>query len=409
MWHRRLYIAGILCGFLSAGTWAHGEPAPAPGFWTTTGLLASNAWESTLRALQGDRREDGFSRLWDSLLPRLDQAVTLTDRQESLPESTWFGEDQSSNEQAVNKLLDEAATILSTSPGQNYRQRIRELEQAVHEAREEIAKYRTQRVSAPQSSLWRTTSEGYDTRIQKRQADIARYEKELEQLRGAFAADLRSLGLDLSEQELEFLLSTVVGDDLIRMTLAFDNVKAVTSQLEKLVEESGEDLEHARRYYGMYSVLLRVLHHMQGAVVDAVDRRYLKQIDAITRRTRKLLRDTQNLYRKAERGRRETLLANMEAQQLTLRAAADYRDYLVDQRNHLAVARQRLARDIAVATNTYETVKVSGELVGLMRASHTLIDNLRNLQVPAPRTFQNLEMKREFERLTLRLRRTGPG
>ncbi len=58
-----------------------------------------------------------------------------------------------------------------------------------------------------------------------------------------------------------------------------------------------------------------------------------------------------------------------------------------------------------VATNTYETVKVSGELVDLMQSSQRLLDNLRSLEVPPLRTFENLEMKREFDRLTLRLQR----
>ena len=38
-----------------------------------------------------------------------------------------------------------------------------------------------------------------------------------------------------------------------------------------------------------------------------------------------------------------------------------------------------------------------------MQASQHLLDNLRGLEVPVLRTFENLEMKREFERLTLRL------
>ena len=104
-----------------------------------------------------------------------------------------------------------------------------------------------------------------------------------------------------------------------------------------------------------------------------------------------------------EIGRRDILKANMEAQEFTLRAARDYRDYLLQQREQVATARKRLARDIAVAANTYETVKVSGDLVDLMQASQRLLDNLRSLEAPALRTFENLQMKREFERLTLRL------
>ena len=71
-------------------------------------------------------------------------------------------------------------------------------------------------------------------------------------------------------------------------------------------------------------------------------------------------------------------------------------------------ARIELEKDIAAAWNTYETVRVSGELVGLVKSSRRLLDGLLNRQVPALRPFENLELKREFEKLTAQLRTTEP-
>jgi hypothetical protein len=53
-------------------------------------------------------------------------------------------------------------------------------------------------------------------------------------------------------------------------------------------------------------------------------------------------------------------------------------------------------------------VRVSGELVGIVKASRKLLDGLISRQVPALRPFRNLEMQREFEKLTEQLR-TGGG
>ena len=170
--------------------------------------------------------------------------------------------------------------------------------------------------------------------------------------------------------------------------------------------ESKEDLESARRYYGMYLTLLKTLERMQERLLDTVETRYLTEIDAIIAKTRELMQQTRSLMRD-DQANRETLAANIEAQELTLRTAALYRDYLIDQASDVAVARDELLRDIAIADNTYETVKVSGELVRLMKSSQQLLDTLLKRQVPALRTFQNLEMKREFEKLTLQLQRDG--
>jgi len=130
-----------------------------------------------------------------------------------------------------------------------------------------------------------------------------------------------------------------------------------------------------------------------------------KNVDGIIPRTEKLNQETQKLLQKSSSPKnRDVLSANLRAQQLTLQAAKLYLTYLEKQRNDLAAAKQKLAPDIATAKNTYETVKVSSELVAMMRSGQNLFDALKNLQVPELRVFENLEMKKEFEKLTVQLK-----
>jgi hypothetical protein len=140
---------------------------------------------------------------------------------------------------------------------------------------------------------------------------------------------------------------------------------------------------------------------MNATLVDGIERDYLPRIAAIGDRARLLRRQTQALQAKNPS---TVLQANLEAQQLTIDAAGRYAAYLRRQRQQLATSRQRLAHDLAVARNTYETVKMSGELVALMRDSQVLLDSLFRLQVPTLRAFENRAMKREFQRLTWSLR-----
>jgi hypothetical protein len=277
------------------------------------------------------------------------------------------------------------------------------LEAQIHEAQEEIADYRTRRVAAPRDSVWKTTVDEYDAQIAQRQEQIGVYRQELEAIRRQFASDLRGIGLELSDQQLEFLLATVVGDNLVEMGIAFDNVKAITAGLEGLVEQSGEELPSARRYYGMYVVLLQVLDRMHGRLLGDIEKVYLPQIDTIARKTEQLAAEARQLKQGPE-ANRQILESNLQALALTGRAAGLYREYLIQQSRELAQSQQRLQRDIATAWNTYETVKVSGDLVSLIRTSERMLGELFNRQVPELRPFANLDMQREFEKLTVRLR-----
>jgi hypothetical protein len=147
--------------------------------------------------------------------------------------------------------------------------------------------------------------------------------------------------------------------------------------------------------------------HLQ--VELAIANSYIPRIDAIAQRAKELSTQTQSLL-KENPDRREILQANLEAQRLTLEAAGIYRQYLDEQGRQITAARTALETDIATAWNTYETVRVSGELVGIVKASRQLLDGLLSSQVPELRPFRNLEMQREFEKLTEQLRTgSGPG
>ena len=370
---------------------------PSGDWWEKTRAYTESAWDQALRWWQEERHGD--AGLWDDLLPRLDEILTLQDRQQALPESAWVGEDRVSNAEAIDDLLDQAAVMLTGDV--EYRRRMRAVEEAMADNRLQLAGLQRQRITAPSDSLWRQTVADIEAEIADREQVIADQQQTIEQIRQEFAAELRRLGLEIDDEGLEFMLSTVVGDDVVDMVLAFEESRKLTEQLEALTVQSREELTVARRYYGMYTVLLRVLVRMHDNLITRVDQRYLPRIQRIMNRARSLRQETRGLLARAPD---PVLSANLQAQQLTLDAADRYAQYLKDQRRQVAESRERVARDLAVADNTYETVKVSGDLVEVMHSSRTLLERLFRLQVPPLKPFENLEMKREFERLTAALR-----
>jgi uncharacterized small protein (DUF1192 family) len=394
------------------------EPSPVsePTVWSQTLDTAGAWWQRSrafadraitdARALFNDDRD--FARVWESVVPTLDSALVLEERQETLPEKTWIGTDQRSNREEINALLDEAVQILSISPAQDYRERIRVLQAEIERVRAVIADARQKRITAPAESTIKKTVGDYDRLIETGERDIDRLNLELASVKREFAAELSRMGLDLGEDQVEFLLSTVVGDNMVDLGILFDNVKAITQQLEDLVSQSGEDLQSARRYYGLYVILLQALNRMHVQIEEAIGEQYVPQINAIIARAQVLSGETRRLQREAP-ARRELLEANLAAQQVTVEAGEIYRRYLQDQAVQVQEARRELEKDIAAAWNTYETVRVSGELVSLVRSSQQLLEGLMSRQVPALRPFENLEMQRELQKLTEQLRANSPG
>ena len=393
LWRRAKQQAGEL--------WQRSQQS-ADEWWQRSREASVGAWDSARDSL-APTEPDGFSQVWVNVVPKLEETVTLEDAQRDLPDKAWFRRDKRDAQEEINQLLDESVAILSSSPVQLYRERMGALERQIDAARADIDRYRKERVAAPAQSFTAKTVDDYDHMIEEREQDVRRYRAELEKVKREFASDLRALGLELSDEQVQFLLSTVVGDNMVDLGIVFDNVKAITAQLEQLVRDSGEDLKSARRYYGMYVVLLRALNRMHLDVEQAIDQEYIPRINAIAQRARALSQDTRALLG-AHPEKAELLSANLDAQQLTIDAAGIYRDYLKQQAEQVRSARAALEEDIDTAWNTYETVRVSGELVDLVKSSQQVLDGLLNRQVPPLRPFQNLEMQREFAKLTEQLR-----
>jgi len=388
----------------NAGSLWERSAESADAWWQRSREATLEAWDGAQRSLNPDEPPP-TAAIWKALVPRLEETLQLEEDRPRLPDRAWLGRDKQDAEADINALLETSVAILSRSPVQDYRAQIEALRTRISEARVEIDQFRRARIAAPTDSLIATTVEGYDQRIAEREADIRRYQAELERIKGQFVTELRAMGIELSSDQVDLLLATVVCDNLIDLGIVFDNVKAITQQLETLVEDSGEDLESARRYYGMYVVLLRALARMHQDVAQAIETRYIPEINAIAERAADLSQETRALMR-AQPERVELLRNNLQAQQLTIEAARVYRDYLAEQRKEVEQAQSALAADIKTAWNTYQTVRVSGELVDLVQSSQHLLDGLLNREVPPLRPFQNRQMQRELEKLTHQLRRS---
>ena len=374
-----------------------------------TWMIASAAALQAVYAadIRLDPPEDG-SRvpkvIWEKVLPEVDQIRTMQARPYTLPRRALFGESRASNREKINRLMDEVLEVLSLSSSVTIREDLSEIERANRADREEMQLLKERRVVAPQDAVWEDTVEEINDRIKRLEERIEARHEEADDLRKSLAESLRATGLELSEAQLDFLLGTVIGDRVFDIAVVFHNVRLLSGQLEALTEESLEDLNSTRRYYGMYTVLLEVLLHLYEESISQIDGDYLPEIERIQARTRSLIRDTRELLGRSPEEHHPALQANLSAQDDTARAAELYGSYLVDQRKGLREASEKLMADLKVAENTLSTVELSADLLSVMRSSEDLFRILFTLQIPELRPFENLELQREFSRLTEQLR-----
>jgi len=372
---------------------------------------ASNA---ALSGATGSRFDDNYLRdMFGKLLPKLESALELKDLHETLPKRTLiYGKDQKTNQEEINVRLDQAIEILNISDVNEDRVAIRDLQKRIKEAYISIARYREQRLSAPPKKTLgmlekmnplQKSKEDYDVLIAAEEENIAGYQKKIEEIKTNFTKKLQEIGLSIAEDGVNSLLDSVVGDDFIKLCNVFDNLKKVVAQLQQLTEESGESLEIAKRYYGMYVVLNEILDRIQKQYIGSIAGEYIPALQEFIQSAKNNIEEAKRLA--SENGEyEERLKTNIESNQLTIEASEKYIDYLKRQADEIAKENAEVVKNAALANNTYKTVKVSGGVAALIQDGRQWFNALMKLKMPELRGFENKVLKQEFLRLTEEMR-----
>jgi|GEM_PF-1971311 len=388
----------------SAGTEA---PPPAgvepPAVVDAPGADDEDADEDLVEAL-GDPDEHE-RRILRKIFEPLERASERYAKHEDLDESTFFGEDQESNQAAIDRLLDEAIETLGLSAINDTRQRLREIREEIEASEEQLSRDREARLSAPYENelnaleeQFTTTREDLDARIADNEERIAKLERERTDLEETFVDELDAIGLDLDRETARGLLSTVSGEDFVEMCVVFHNVRLVTVRLQQLTEEAGESLDVARRYYGSYVVLVRILDHIQKDFVARVRNEQVPKLAQFGERARENIEQARANLETG--GDPRIVEQNIESNQLTLDACLAYRRYLLEQADAVEAQNEALQPRLRDAINTFETVQLSSQVANAIREARRNFAALLELDVPDLRGFENVQLRQEFERLT---------
>lgn len=354
------------------------------------------------------QRRERVRRLFGELMEPVTEAVEAYEEHDALEESTWFGRDKEDNQERIDGLLDDAIEVLGVSEIATTRSELRRLEGEITELERQLIADREARVGAQaqkdlnklQQAL-KTSREEYEERIKVAEQGIDEKRAQILDLQTEFVIQMRAIGVELDLASAQSLLSTVTGDDFVEMCVVFDNVRGVTVQLQELTEESGESLDAAKRYYGSYVVLIRLLDRLQKEFVRRARDEMIPRLEQYAADARRIIEQAEENM--ARGGDRTIGTQNIRSNQLTIQATQLYVEYLHGQAAEVQARNDRLQVDLSDAKNTYDTVALSSEVAALLREGSRNFAALLRLDLPSLRGFENSELKAEFERLTQKM------
>lgn len=341
----------------------------------------------------------------------LDNALELFDDAQQRPAEQdlafydFLSRTKESQERKVEGYLDVAGEALGISSISDRRNRIFELRSKIATTRTNLSAFKRKRVSAPDSSFnpLTVTKSGYDKKIQAAEEEITAAEEAIVAEKELFVRDLNRIGMKLDPESVDNLLESITGDEFVRVTIIFDNAKQFAAELERLTNETGEDLETAKKYYGVYLMLLKSVSRLQEKFVENVDNEYYPKLDEFAKKARQNINEAKRAIELG--GDRTVLQNNIENNQLTYDAAMFYKEGLTHQKHQMMMANLETKKNILTAANTYKTVALSRDVAALMANSRRAFDSISGLSVPDLRPFKNQKMKKAFSDMTRELRK----
>ena len=360
---------------------------------------------------ESDIEEPTAGHLWDKASTDLEKALAIYDKKESqdTPDSTWIPlrTTKESCQKDIETILDTVLVALGTCGAAGYRTRIRNLQADITTSQARLGKYREQMLSAPAeksqnfvAGMIVSSKEALKDQIADESDHITEKAQQIESLKVGFREHLQHIDINVSSDTADsFLLP--VEDNIVSMAAVISNIGRLTEQLQQLVDASKEAPAETRRYYGMYVLLVFAVDRIQMHFVKEIDENFLPRLSSYEADAAQHIESAQSQISKG--GPREQLTANIEANRKTIEACQLMAETLQSHRRSVLDENRKVQILEAAAVNSYRTVCLSFNVAELIGYCESAFRALRELRLPPLRTFQNVQLNEEMQKLAERM------
>ena len=360
-------------------------------------LLDKNLTEEEKKEVKRKR----FNEIWEDVFPELKEASELQSKMIKAPDSTWFGTDKNDIKKDIEGILNDIYTTLIGDDLLDYKEKIKNYEEEISDLKKDIQTYIEEKITAPSNSTISTTKSDYDEKISNAKDKIKFYEKKIELVKENLSQSFKDVGVDISDESLDIILSRVDGDDFIQMYLVADVLKQITSQLLQLMNENNEELSVAKNYYGMHLVSMQLVVYIQENYKDKLENNYLVQLDKLKDENKIYKKEAQNaISKETSQIRKEQYINNIKSLDFNIEVIVLYKKHLKDALNNINKAIKESKKQVLLSKNTFKTVSSSSQLSDLINQSMLEYEKVMQIQMPEIQSFKNMEIKEKYKQLS---------
>jgi len=342
-----------------------------------------------------------FNEIWEDVFPELQEASKLQNKMIKAPDSAWLRTDKDDIKNDIEEILNDIYTTLLGDSLLEYKKNIKNQEDKISDFKNDIKTYIEEKITAPTESTISTTKSDYDEKIGNKREKIKFHENKIKLVKKNLIQNFKDVGVDITDESLEIILSRVDGDDFMQMYLVADVLKQITSQLLKLMNDNNEELSSTKNYYGMHLVSMQLVVYIQKNYKNKLENNYLVQLDK--------LKDENKLYKKEaltsiskedNQARKNQYKNNIKSLDFNIEVISLYKKHLHESLNNINKAIEESKKQVRLSQNTFKTVSSSSQLSDLINQSMLEYDKVMQIQMPTIQSFKNEKIKEKYKQLS---------
>ena len=330
------------------------------------------------------------AKRWEEIVAECDRVV----------EDYKENEKAKPSEKADRKHLNRVRELLLPVSCRDLLAAVDELDRKIAETKEELIKAEGERIRHPDEA------EKYDARIKAVREKKTNIEAERANQAAKVMENLRGIGLNMPGSAAERCIFPVNVETLIDNAVVAKDIAVVVEHLGRFL--NSEDLATAKRYFGMYLVMIDVqTEGFRQYLQKSEDGEWRKGINEIQSAAETAVKsDTANASQtRFTDHEREIFRKNAAMNKKTIEAAKAYLDLLKQHEDIIRGKLREAERVREVAQSSWNTVSLASDLKEIVKTNHEAFEALLSLELPPLALFDDSALQAEFDAITRKLRK----
>ncbi len=348
-----------------------------------------------------DDQNDELQDRWEGFINLSENAIGKINKLDEVKiEKSWVPllDTRESLNGDINSILDDLLIALSGDT------RVMECMNKMRDINREILIERDALTKISERSIAKISeADRNESKIRFEKIDVLN--EHLANIRSSLLIELKNLGLDMPDEDLEKILMRIDSSDIIQVMVIFDISKKITSKLEDLIKNDSNNIKLSKRYYGMNLVLSKIALHVQDQYKIALTTNYIPKLQTMVNNLNSLLVETENLLKESKtQYEREIYSNNLKAQKLSIETASLYAKNLQKQLQQVEEGREQAMNNLKLTSNSYKTLQAGVSLLDVIKETQNSFSSIMKIQLPEIIPFKNLQMEQEYHKITEELR-----